>query len=170
MEWGVLTVVSYRCLSFGCHIAGSDVAPGFHYWALVVFVVVAAISVCVGIRSCSFWGVCRCLGSRYRCLGIRTMMNDGFESIVRHLVAMSLSVTWHLGYVSVKEKEADDLLCMVTTLSVVTVGWRFVVSVVGRASWMMVVVEKECCGLLMVPKSSIGICQRLLWAPSPQHD
>ena len=64
MEWGVLTMVSYCRLSFGCHVAGSDVAPGFHYWALVVFVVVAAVSVRGGVRLCSFWGVCCCLGSR----------------------------------------------------------------------------------------------------------
>ena len=118
--WGVLTVVSYRC-------SASDVAPGFRYWALVVFMVLAAVSECVGICSCSFWGICRCLGSHHRCLGIRTMTNDGFESVVRHLVAMSLSATWHLGCVSVKKGEGDDLLCMVTTLSVVTVGWCCVV-------------------------------------------
>ena len=94
------------------------------------------------------------------------MTNDGFESVVRHLVATSLSATWHLGCVSVKKMEGDDLLCTVTTLSVVTVGWRCVVGVVGWASWMMVVVEKECCGLLMAPQSSIGVCRRLLWAPS----
>ena len=52
-----------------------------------------------------------------------------------------------------KEKGRDDLLCTVTTLGVVTVRWRCVVGVVGRASWMMVVVEKERCGLLMAPKS-----------------
>ena len=63
-----------------------------------------------------------------------------------------------------KEKGRDDLLCTVTTLGVVTVGWRCVVGVVGRASWMIVVVEKECCGLLMAPKSSISVCRRSLWA------
>ena len=157
MGWGVLTVVSYQHSSFGCHIAGSNVAPGFHYWALVVFVMVAAISVHVGICLCLFWGICHCLGSRYHCLGIWTMMNDGFESVVCHLVATLLTVMWHLGCVSVKKMEGDDLLCMVTTLSVITVGWCCVVSVVGQASWMMVVVEKEHCGLLMAPKSSIGI-------------
>ena len=36
MGWGVLTVVSYCRSSFGCHVAGSDMAPGFRYWALVV--------------------------------------------------------------------------------------------------------------------------------------
>ena len=93
-------------------------------------------------------------------------MNDGFKSVIRHLVATSLSATWHLGCVSVNQKEGDDLLCMVMTLSVVTVGWRCVVGVVGQASWMMVVVEKERCGLLMAPKSSIGACRCSLWAPS----
>ena len=77
---------------------------------LVVFVVVVAVSVRVGVRSCSFWGVRRCLGSRHRCLGGRTMTNDGFESVVRHLVATSLSATWHLGGVSVKRKEGKDIL------------------------------------------------------------
>ena len=100
--------------------------PGswFPLVVLVVFVVVVAVSVCVAIRSCSFWGVRRCLGGRHRCLGGRTMTNDGFESIVRHLVATSLSATWHLGCVSVRQKEREDLLCMVTTLGVVTVRWR----------------------------------------------
>ena len=154
----MLTVVP-----FGCHIAGSNVAPGFRYWALVVFLVVAAVSVRVGICSCSFWGICHCLGGCHRCLGIRTMTNDKFEFIVHHLVATSLSAMWHLGCVSVKKGEGNDLLCMVTMLSVVTVGWCCVVSVVGRASWMMVVVEKEHCGLLMAPKSSIGICRCSLW-------
>ena len=51
-------------------------------------------------------------------------MNDRFESVVRHLVTTSLSATWHLGCVSVKRKEGEDLLCMVTMLGVVTVGWR----------------------------------------------
>ena len=91
--------------------------------ALVVFMVVVAISVRVGICSCSFWGVRHCLGGRHCCLAGRTMMNDGFESIVHHLVTMSLSATWHLGCVSVKRKEGEDLLCMVMTLGVVTVGW-----------------------------------------------
>ena len=160
----MLTVVSYCRSSFGCHVAGSDVAPGFRYWALVVFVVVAAVSVCVGICLCSFWGVCCCSGGHHHCLGIQTMTNDRFESVVHHLVAMSLSVTWHLGCVSVKKKEGDDLLCMVMTLSVITIRWRCVVSVIGRASWMMMVVEKERCGLLMAPKSSIGIWRCSLWA------
>ena len=109
------------------HHSASDVAPGFRYWALVVFMVLAAVSECVGIRSCSFWGVCRCLGGHHCCLGIWTMMNDGFESVVRHLVTTSLSATWHLGCVSVKKGEGDDLLCTVTTLSIVTVGWCCVV-------------------------------------------
>ena len=91
-------------------------------------------------------------------------MNNGFESVVHHLVATSLSATWHLGCVSVKRTEGDDLLCTVTTLGVVTVGWRRVVGVVRRASWMIVVVEEGSCGLLMAPKSSIGICRRSLWA------
>ena len=90
-------------------------------------------------------------------------MNDGFESVAHHLVAMSLIATWHLGCVSVKRKGGDDLLCTVTTLGVVTVGWSRVVGVVGRASWMIVVVEKERCGLLMAPKSSIGVCRCSLW-------
>ena len=63
-----------------------------------------------------------------------------------------------------KEKRRDDLLCTVMMLGIVTVGCRCVVGVVGWASWMMVVVEKECCGLLMAPKSSIGVCWCLLWA------
>ena len=46
-------------------------------------------------------------------------MNNGFESVVRHLVAMSLSAMWHLGCVSVKRKDGGDLLCTVTTLGVV---------------------------------------------------
>ena len=71
---------------------------------------------------------------RYRCLGIRTMTNNRFESVVHHLVTTSLSAMWHLGYVSVKTKEGDNLLCTVTTLSVITVGWCCVVGVVGWAS------------------------------------
>ena len=131
MGWGVLTMVSYCCSSFGCHITDSDVAPGFHYWALVVFMVVAAVSVHVGICSCSFWGICCYLGSHHHCLGIWTMTNDGFKSVVCHLVAMSLTVTWHLGCVSVKKKEGDDLLYMVMTLSVITIRWCCVVGVIG---------------------------------------
>ena len=119
--------------------------------------VVAAVSVHVGICSCSFWGICHCLGSWM-------MTNDGFESVICHLVTRLLSATWHLGCVSVKRTEGDNLLCMVRTLGVVTIGWHHVVGVVGQASWMIVVVEKESCGLLMAPKSSIGICQRSLWA------
>ena len=76
-------------------------------------------------------------------------MNDGFKSVVHHLVATSLTATWHLGCVSVKKMEGDDLLCMVTMLSVVTVRWRCVVGVIGRASWMIVVVEKEHCGFAL---------------------
>ena len=158
LGWGVLTMVSYCCLSFGCHVTGSNVAPGFRLWALVVFVVVAAVSVHVGIHLCLFWGICHCLGGRHHCLGGQTMTNNGFESVVCHLVTTSLSVTWHLGCVSVKRKDGDDLLCTVTMLGVITVGWSHVVSVIGQASWMIMVVEKECCGLLMAPKLSIGIC------------
>ena len=110
MGWGVLTMVSYQHSLFGCHITGSNVAPGFCYWALVVFVVVAAVSVRVGIRSCLFWGICHCLGSHYRCLGIWTMTNNGFKSTICHLVTTSLSAMWHLGCVSVKKMEGDDLL------------------------------------------------------------
>ena len=110
--------------------------------------VVAAVSVCVGICSRSFWGI-------HHYLGGRTMTNDRFKSVVRHLVATLLITTWHLGCVSVKRKGGDDLLCTVTMLGVVTVGWSRVVGVVGQASWM---VEKERCGLLMAPKSSIGVC------------
>ena len=69
---------------------------------LAVFVVVAAVSVHVGVRSHSFWGIHCCLGSH-------TMTNDRFESIIHHLVAMLLTVTWHLGCVSVKRTEGDDL-------------------------------------------------------------
>ena len=58
-----------------------------------------------------------------------------------------------------KEKGWDDLLCTVTTLGVVSIGWSHVVGVIGQASWMIVVVEKEHCGLLMVPKSSISVCR-----------
>ena len=159
MGWGVLTVVLYCHSLFGCHIAGSDVAPGFHLWVLVVFVVVAAVSLCVSIHSCLSWGICCCLGGHHHCLGSQTMTNNRFKSIIRHLVATSLSATWHLGCVSVERKESDDLLCMVTTLGVVTVRWRCVVGVVGRASWMIVVAEKEHCGLLMVPNLS-----------NPQHN
>ena len=118
--------------------------------------VVAAVSVNVGIHLCLFWGVCHCLGGHLHCLGggglslalsancivsssfvvvvvwclllsvivalscgllvgqalsahQLTMINDGFKS-VHHLVATLLSVTWHLGCVSVKRKEGDDLL------------------------------------------------------------
>ena len=98
-------MVSYRHSLFGCHIAAGDVAPGFHSWALVVFVVVAAVSVHVGVRSCSFWGLCCCLGDHHHCLGGQMMMNDGFKSVVHHLVTTSLSAIWHLGCVSVKRKE-----------------------------------------------------------------
>ena len=93
--------------------------------------VVAAVSVHVGIHSCSFWGIHHCLGSRHHCLDGQTIMNDRFKSVIHHLVTMSLSATWHLGCVSVKRKDGDDLLCMVTMLGVVTVGWS---RVVGRAS------------------------------------
>ena len=92
--------------------------------------VVAAVSVHVGICSCSFWGIHCCLGSRDHCLGSWTMMNNGFESVIRHLFTTSLSATWHLGCVSVKRKDGDDLLCMVTMLGVITVGWSHVVGVV----------------------------------------
>ena len=51
------------------------------------------------------------------------MTNDRFESVVHHVVATSLSATWHLGCVSVKRKEGEDLLCMVTMLGIITVGW-----------------------------------------------
>ena len=59
------------------------------------------------------------------------MTNDGFESVVHHLVAMSLSATWHLGCVSVKRMEGDDLLCTVRMLGIITVRWRRVVGVIG---------------------------------------
>ena len=111
---------------------------------LVVFVVVVAVSVHVGVHSCSFWGVHRCLGGRHRCLGGRTMTNNGFESVVRHLVATSLSATWHLGCVSVKRKEREDLPCMVTTLGIVTVRWR--PNEVGCGGKVVVGRQKERCG------------------------
>ena len=60
-----------------------------------------------------------------------TMMNDEFGSVVRHLAATSLTATWHLGCLSVKGGQVDDLLCMVTMLGVITIKWRRVVSVVG---------------------------------------
>ena len=48
---------------------------------------------------------------------------------------------------------------------------HLVVSVVGQACWKMAVVEKEGCGLLMVPKLSIGVCRcSLLGMTNPQHD
>ena len=52
-----------------------------------------------------------------------TMTNDRFESIVRHSVAMSLTATWHLGWLCVSKGRTggDNLLCMVTTLGVITV-------------------------------------------------
>ena len=56
-------------------------------------------------------------------------MNDGF--IVRRLVATSLSATWQLGCVSVRVRGTDNLLCMVTTLGVVTVRRHGVVGVRG---------------------------------------
>ena len=90
-----------------------------------------------GHHSCLFWGIRRCLGSRHRCLGSRTMMNNGFESVIRHLVTMSLSAMWHLGCVSVKRKDGGDLLCTVMMVGIVTIGWSRVVGVIGQASWMM---------------------------------
>ena len=57
-----------------------------------------------------------------------------------------------------KGKGADNSLCMVTALGVVTVRRHGVVGVGGGGSWMMVVVKEERCGLLMAPKSSIGVC------------
>ena len=90
------------------------------------------------------------------------MMNNEF--VIRHLVAMLLSATWHLERALGRGTDGDNLLCRVTMLCVVTIRQHHVVGAVGRASWMVVVVEEEPCGLLIVPKSSIGICQHLLWA------
>ena len=93
--------------------------------------------------------------------------NDDF--VVRRLLATSLTATWHLEGALARGTDGDDLLWRVTTLrvvtrNVVTVRRHRVVGVVGRASWRVVVVEEEPCGLLIAPKSSIGICRRLLWA------
>ena len=88
--------------------------------------------------------------------------NDDF--VVCRLFATSLSVTWHLEGALARETDGDNLLWRVTTLHVVTVRQHRVVVVNGRASWMVVVVEDEPCGLLIAPKSSIGICRRSLWA------
>ena len=87
--------------------------------------------------------------------------NDDF--VVRRLFATSLTATWHLEGALARGMDGDDLLWRVTTLRVVTVRRHRVVGVVGRASWMVVVVEEEPCGLLIAPKSSIGICRRSLW-------
>ena len=83
-------------------------------------------------------------------------MNDEF--VICRLVAMSLSVTWHLERALARGIDGDDLLCRVTMLHVVTIRLHHVVGVVGQASWMVVVVEEELCGLLIAPKLSIGIC------------
>ena len=91
----------------------------------------------------------------------QSMMND--ESVICRLVAMSLTVTWHLEWALARGTDRDDLLCRMTMLRVVTVRQHRVVGVIGRALWMVVVVEEEPCGLLIAPKSSISICQRSLW-------
>ena len=57
------------------------------------------------------------------------MTNDRFD--IRRLVAMSLTATWHLGCVSVRVRGANNLLCMVTTLGIVTVRQHGVVGVQG---------------------------------------
>ena len=90
------------------------------------------------------------------------MMNDDF--IICRLFATSLTAMWHLEGALARGTDGDDLLWRVTMCNVVTVRRHRVVGVIGRASWMVVVVEDEPCGLLIAPKSSIGICQRSLWA------
>ena len=57
------------------------------------------------------------------------MMNDGF--VIHRLVATLLTAMWHLGCVSVRVRGTDNLLCMVTTLGVVTVRRHGVVGVRG---------------------------------------
>ena len=51
------------CSPWCCVIIDSNMAPGFRYQTLVVFMVLAAASVLVGICSPSFWGVHHHLGS-----------------------------------------------------------------------------------------------------------
>lgn len=84
-------MVCYHCSSFGCHIAAGDVAPGFHLWALVFFVVVVAISVNVGLHSCSFW----CLSSFgwLSLLSGQSWMVVGVESVAKKM-KNSLMTSW----------------------------------------------------------------------------
>ena len=90
------------------------------------------------------------------------MMNNRF--VIHCLVAMSLTAMWHLEWMSTTWKDRDNLRCTVITLGIVTVRWHCVVGDTGQASWMMVVVEEDPCGLLMASKMSISIWWCSLWA------
>ena len=67
---------------------------------------------------------------------------------------MSLTAMWHLEWALARGTDRDDLLCRVTMLCIVTIRRHHVVSVIGQASWMVVVVRKSCVNCWLHPNQA----------------